>query len=181
MKHLFQNVNYQPNHQQRPLKMLTITVGIITPLSILLSIPFIESSWMLNNVFENKEFKLHPINSICSTLANLFQLFGSITLVTRFWGKRIVSNTILSIVFFFIHFVLMTISIVFYYLNSEIKHKEVSYKFILSSVATCLSLVSVLFLTFDFIKYKTTSKNKIISKKHRMLKVGVLLTEFILH
>ncbi|KAI9296411.1 voltage-gated potassium channel [Neoconidiobolus thromboides FSU 785] len=162
--------NYKVKHPE--LRILPTLVGIVTPLSLILTIPPLEGNWISLESLSEEQYQIYNANIACLSLAIIFQIIGTITLLFRFWERKIRSNTLLTVVFLSLHVICIIISIIIYYERWQ-KHY---YNLVLNLVGILVSATSILFLMIDYFKNNhLINKNSGIVNKQRMFIIYLIL------
>ncbi|KAI9296412.1 voltage-gated potassium channel [Neoconidiobolus thromboides FSU 785] len=161
---------YKIKHPE--LRYLPMVVGIITPLSLILTIPPLEGNWLVKESLNADQYYNYKINIACLSLAIIFQIIGTITLLLRFWEKKVRINTLLTVVFLFLHVSFISVSVMIYY-ESWRKYND---RFVFNLIGLSVSAISIIFLIIDFFKNNyLLNKNSGIVNNQRMLIIYLIL------
>ncbi|KAI9296414.1 voltage-gated potassium channel [Neoconidiobolus thromboides FSU 785] len=172
MLNKFKNKKAHDNKENQEIKhpevrYLPTLVGIITPLSLILTIPPLRGNWVNTENLSVDYYHDFKADVACLSLAFIFQVIGTIALLFRFWEKKIRINTLLTIIFLTLH-----ASIVIYYERWQMYY----YKLILNLIGISISAISILLLIIDYFKSNyLINKNSGIVNKQRMLIIYFIL------
>ncbi|KAI9290755.1 voltage-gated potassium channel [Neoconidiobolus thromboides FSU 785] len=163
------------------IRYLPTLVGTLTPLSILLSFPCLIGTWINVDRLSDQKGDKGPVITSLVIIAIVCQLIATVALLARFWEKRIVLSTFLSIAFFTCHIAFILGPIIKFWVEYlPLVQSQANLKFtgdFMAGIgAALISFISVIFLLIDYFRQdQLRRKGSGITNSQRTLVVFAIL------